>query len=92
MHHHFDHSAGLREAVANGLTVISRLQNEDIFKEMIVPDADFPAHRAKSPRSLTFIPVDERLTLSDETMELEVLWARIHFTWPMQYSPLPAQS
>jgi hypothetical protein len=33
-HHHFDHSSGLREAVSQGLTVISRRDNGVIFREM----------------------------------------------------------
>lgn len=76
-HHHFDHSAGVREAVAQGLTIISRRQNEGIIREMVShPDPDFPDDLAKSPRPLKFVPVDERLRLSDDTMTLDVLWTR----------------
>ena len=38
-HHHFDHSVGLRAAVAEGLTVISRRGNEGIFREMVARPA-----------------------------------------------------
>ena len=42
-HHHFDHSSGLREAVAEGLTVISRRDNGVIFREMTSrPAPNFP--------------------------------------------------
>jgi hypothetical protein len=34
-HHHFDHSGGLRAAVARGLTIISRRGNEAIFSELV---------------------------------------------------------
>ena len=39
-HHHFDHSAGLRAAVAEGLTIISRRGNEGIFREMVARPAN----------------------------------------------------
>lgn len=76
-HAHFDHVAGLRQAVAEGLTVIARRGNEGIFREMAAhPAPDFPDDLAKSPKPLKFMPVDERLRLSDDTMTLDVLWAR----------------
>jgi glyoxylase-like metal-dependent hydrolase (beta-lactamase superfamily II) len=76
-HAHFDHAAGLRQAVAEGLTVISRRGNEGIFREMAThPAPDFPDDLAKSPKPLKFIAVDERLRLSDDTMTVDVLWAR----------------
>ena len=76
-HAHFDHVAGVRQAVAEGLTIISRRGNEGIFREMAThPAPDFPDDLAKSPKPLKFMPVDERLRLSDDTMTLDVLWAR----------------
>lgn len=76
-HAHFDHVAGLRQAVAEGLTVISRSGNEIIFREMATHAApEFPDDLAKSPKPLKFMAVDERLRLSDDTMTLDVLWAR----------------
>jgi hypothetical protein len=42
-HHHFDHSVGLRAAVAQGLTIISRRGNEGIFREVAArPATVFP--------------------------------------------------
>jgi hypothetical protein len=59
------------------LTVISRRGNEGIFREMAAhAGPDFPDDLAKSPRPLKFMPVDEKLRLSDDTMTLDVLWAR----------------
>ena len=67
-HHHFDHTAGLRQAVAEGLTIISRRANEGIFQVMTAhPAADFLDDLAKSKKTLKFTPVDEKLRLSDET-------------------------
>jgi glyoxylase-like metal-dependent hydrolase (beta-lactamase superfamily II) len=76
-HAHFDHIAGLRQAIAEGLTVIARRGNEGIFREMATHQApDYPDDLAKSPKPLKFMPVDERLRLSDDTMTLDILWAR----------------
>jgi phosphoribosyl 1,2-cyclic phosphodiesterase len=76
-HNHFDHAAGLRTAVAEGLTIISRRGSEGIFRELAThPAPDFPDELAKSPKPFKFIPVDEKLRLSDDTMTVDVLWAR----------------
>jgi hypothetical protein len=72
-HHHFDHSGGLRAAVARGLTVISRRANEEIFREMVArPAPNFPDALARSPQPLKFVPVDEHLALDDGTMRVDV--------------------
>jgi glyoxylase-like metal-dependent hydrolase (beta-lactamase superfamily II) len=92
-HNHFDHLAGLREAVAEGLTVIARRENEPFFKELAThPDPDFPDHLANSPKPLKFIPVDEKLHLGDESMSLDVYWSRknIHTTAQV-FAYAPAQ-
>lgn len=76
-HEHFDHVSGLREAVAEGLTVISKRANGEQFEQMVDhPAPDFPDDLARSPKPLNFIPVDEKLVLSDPTMTLWVLWTR----------------
>jgi glyoxylase-like metal-dependent hydrolase (beta-lactamase superfamily II) len=72
-HHHFDHSVGLRAAVAQGLTVISRRGNEGIFREMVARPAKlFPDALGRSPRPLKFIPVDDHLELKDSTNEIDI--------------------
>jgi glyoxylase-like metal-dependent hydrolase (beta-lactamase superfamily II) len=72
-HHHFDHSAGLRAAVAQGLTIISRRANEGIFREMVArPARLFPDALARNPRPLTFIPVDDHLKMKDSTNEIDI--------------------
>jgi glyoxylase-like metal-dependent hydrolase (beta-lactamase superfamily II) len=78
-HHHFDHSGGLRAAVARGLTVISRRSNEQIFREMVArPAARFPDTLARDPQPLKFVPVDEHLALDDGTMRVDVYRAVGH--------------
>ena len=72
-HHHFDHSAGLRAAVAEGLTVISRRGNEGIFREMVArPARLFPDALGRAPKPLKFIPVDDHLELKDSTNEVHI--------------------
>jgi glyoxylase-like metal-dependent hydrolase (beta-lactamase superfamily II) len=72
-HHHFDHSVGLRAAVAEGLTVISRRGNEGIFREMVARPAKlFPDALGRNPKPLKFIPVDDHLKLKDSTNEVDI--------------------
>ena len=72
-HHHFDHSGGLRVAIAEGLTIVTHRSNEPFFlalvarKHTIVPDA-----LEKHPRRVTFELVDDQLTLKDESMEVQL--------------------
>ena len=66
-HHHFDHSVGLRAAVAQGLTIISRRGNEGIFREMVArPARLFPDALGRSSQAVEIhpgrrSPEDERL-------------------------------
>ena len=74
-HHHFDHTRGLRQAVAEGLTVISRRNNGVIFEEMTSrPAPNFPdeLHNNGLVGSLEFIPVDDSMVLEDDTMRVEL--------------------
>ena len=74
-HHHFDHSVGLRAAVAQGLTIISRRGNEGIFREMVARPCKkilFPDALGRSPKPLKFIPVDDHLKMKDSTNEIDI--------------------
>ena len=72
-HHHFDHSGGLRVAVAEGLTIITHKGNEEFFKWLverkhtIVPDA-----LEKNRKPLKIETMDDALTLKDKSMELRL--------------------
>lgn len=72
-HHHFDHSGGLRAAVAEGLTVITYRGNVEFFKDLvarkhsIVPDA-----LARNPKPLKIEAVNDELTLKDNLMEVRL--------------------
>jgi hypothetical protein len=76
-HSHFDHVAGFRVAVAEGLTVLSRHGNEGIFREMAEHRAaEFPDALEKNRKPLKFRGIDEHLRLSDAQMTVDVYWAR----------------
>ena len=65
-HHHFDHTGGLRAAVAEGLTIVTHRVNEAWFREAvrrrhsIEPDA-----LARSSRGIRIERVDDARTLKD---------------------------
>jgi hypothetical protein len=75
-HHHFDHSGGLRTAVAEGLEIITHRGNTGIFQEMTSrPATLFPDALGRTPKPLKLLPVDEKLVLKDAMMEVHVLHA-----------------
>lgn len=72
-HHHFDHSGGLRAAVAEGLTVIAHEKSAAFVEDMvarrhtIAPDA-----LARNPRPLTLELVSGRMVLRDSLRAMEL--------------------
>jgi hypothetical protein len=72
-HHHFDHSGGLRMAVAEGLTIITYRGNVEFFKDLVarkhsvVEDA-----LARNPKPINIVPVDDEFTLKDASMEVRL--------------------
>jgi hypothetical protein len=72
-HHHFDHSGGLRVAVAEGLTIITHQDNEEFFKQLVArPWTVQPDALAMAPRPLKLELVDDTRTLKDATMEVQL--------------------
>ncbi len=72
-HHHFDHSGGLRTAVAEGLTIITHRGNVDLFKEMAArPATIFPDALGRNPKPIKIKAVDEHLKLKDGSMEVDI--------------------
>ncbi len=70
-HHHFDHTGGLRAAVAEGLTIISHRVNETWFREAVGRRHSLnPDALTKSPRRLKLISIDDSYALKDATMEM----------------------
>jgi hypothetical protein len=72
-HHHFDHSGGLRVAVAEGLTIITYRGNLSFFEDLIARKHTIaPDELQNKPRKAHFLPVDDELTLKDKTMEVRL--------------------
>jgi glyoxylase-like metal-dependent hydrolase (beta-lactamase superfamily II) len=72
-HHHFDHSGGLRAAVAEGLTIITQRGNADFFPEVTARPAKMaPDALARNPKPIRIRPVDDHLKLQDSSMEVDV--------------------
>lgn len=70
-HHHFDHSGGVRTAIAEGLTVITHQGNVAFFEEMAQrPHTLKPDALAKSGRSVIIEGVSEDKTITDGTMTI----------------------
>ncbi len=72
-HHHFDHSGGIRVAVAEGLTVITYKDNIPFFKDLLARKHTIvPDELEKHPQAAKFEAVDDELTLKDKSMEVQL--------------------
>jgi hypothetical protein len=72
-HHHFDHSGGLRVAVAEGLRIVTQRANEAFFKDLVARKHTIvPDELAKTPKPLVLDLVDEEMTLKDPTLEVQL--------------------
>ena len=70
-HHHFDHTGGLREAVAQGLTIITHRVNEAWFREAVRrPHTLAPDTLSRAPRPFRIVSVDDSYTIKDAAMEM----------------------
>jgi glyoxylase-like metal-dependent hydrolase (beta-lactamase superfamily II) len=72
-HHHFDHTAGIRAAIAEGLTIVTHQGNRTFFEEMakrphsIVADA-----LSKKPGPVTIQTVDDELAITDAARTVNI--------------------
>ena len=70
-HHHFDHSTGLRAAIAGGLTVVTHTGNEAFVKEMAArPFTRMPDALATAPKPVIVEAVGDTKTITDGTRSL----------------------
>jgi hypothetical protein len=74
-HHHFDHSGGFRTAIAEGLTIVTHRSNETFFKALVARQHQIaPDALEKNHRQATFEFMDDRLTLKDKSMEVQLYY------------------
>jgi glyoxylase-like metal-dependent hydrolase (beta-lactamase superfamily II) len=72
-HTHFDHSGGLRAAVAEGATIITQAQNKPYFERAFaVQNTISPDALAKSGKTAKFKVVNEKMVLTDGTRTVEL--------------------
>lgn len=72
-HHHFDHAAGIRAAIAEGLQVITHETNRRFFEQVAArPRTVSPDALAKRPRPLSIDAVADHKVLADETRRIEI--------------------
>ena len=74
-HHHFDHSGGLRAAVAEGLTVITHETNQALYEDLVSRSHTLTAdHLAQNPAELMLETVtgDETYELRDGDRVMEI--------------------
>jgi hypothetical protein len=72
-HSHFDHSGGLRAAVAEGATVVTQAGNVAFFERAFAtPNRIAPDRLTQSGRRATFLAVNDKATLSDGARTIDI--------------------
>jgi glyoxylase-like metal-dependent hydrolase (beta-lactamase superfamily II) len=71
-HGHFDHSGGVRAAVAEGATVVTGAANVPYFERALaVPNGVRPDRLAQSGKTAKFVAVGDRLSMADSMRVIE---------------------
>lgn len=72
-HYHFDHSAGVRAAIAEGLTILTHSANETFYRRMAAQPSTIVADAlANNPRDIDIEVFDETITYEDDSMTVEL--------------------
>jgi glyoxylase-like metal-dependent hydrolase (beta-lactamase superfamily II) len=72
-HHHFDHTAGLRAAIAEGTDVITQAGNKEWVERMASrPHTIQPDTLAKKPTRLVVEPVEDMREIKDQTQIVQL--------------------
>ncbi|HEY0963202.1 MAG TPA: MBL fold metallo-hydrolase [Pseudomonadales bacterium] len=72
-HHHFDHTGGLRVAVAEGLEIVTQAGNVAWFEEIIGrPVTRFADALSENPKPLATLAVDDHLRMEDSALTVDV--------------------
>ena len=72
-HHHFDHTGGLRTAIAEGLTIVTQAGNVVWFEDLARRRVEaFPDALSRNPTPIKTRAVDDHLRLSDSKLTVDV--------------------
>jgi glyoxylase-like metal-dependent hydrolase (beta-lactamase superfamily II) len=72
-HHHFDHTGGLRTAIAEGLTIVTQTGNVAWFEDLARRRVEaFPDALSRTPKPIKTRAVDDHLRLSDSKLTVDV--------------------
>ena len=72
-HEHFDHSGGLRAAVAEGATIVAHAANKSYFeKAFATPNKINPDRLTQSGRKAEVVAVTDKLVMNDGARTLEI--------------------
>jgi glyoxylase-like metal-dependent hydrolase (beta-lactamase superfamily II) len=72
-HHHFDHTGGLRPAVATGMTIVTQRGNAAWFEELARrPATRFPDALSRNPQPIEIRAVDDHLQLKDSKLTVDL--------------------
>jgi len=75
-HHHFDHTGGIRQAIAEGLTVVAHKGTEGLFREIAARKGTIgPDAIGVNLKPLKFKAVDEHREMKDSAMEVHLYHA-----------------
>jgi glyoxylase-like metal-dependent hydrolase (beta-lactamase superfamily II) len=91
-HHHFDHSGGIRAAVAEGLTVITHQGNAAFIEEVVNrPHTRVPDALSKNPKPLKIETVVGEKVITDGTMTVHLYDAPSEHSETMLMAYLPRE-
>jgi glyoxylase-like metal-dependent hydrolase (beta-lactamase superfamily II) len=91
-HHHFDHSGGIRAAVAEGLTVITHQGNAAFIEEIVKrPHTRVPDALAKNSRPLELETVGDEKVIADDSMRVHLYAAPGEHSETMLMAHLPRE-
>jgi len=89
-HNHFDHLGGVREAMAEGITIITQAANKPYYEQIAkMPHTINPDMLAKSPKAPVIEAVVDKRVLTDATQTLEIYRLPTNHTSTMLVGYLP---
>jgi glyoxylase-like metal-dependent hydrolase (beta-lactamase superfamily II) len=91
-HHHFDHSGGIRAAVAEGLTIITHQGNAAFIEDVVKrPHTRVPDALSKNPRPLKIETVAGEKVITDGTVTVHLYDAPSEHSETMLMAYLPRE-